>query len=124
MALCFGEGKGKGHNSRSAGGTSINVSVVFSSRDRGAIEHWAHALPPQGLPPGLQKHGLPPGLEKQLRRNGRLPPGLQKKITPFPAALRTQLAPPPEGCDYVFLGGRAMIVARVGNVVIDVMTLF
>jgi hypothetical protein len=124
IASAQGKGKGKGHSTNSGTGTSVNISVVFSTGDRDRISRWAVTQQSKGLPPGLQKHGLPPGLEKQLRRNGTLPPGLQKKITPFPADLLVQIAPPPAGCDYMFVGGRAMIVARAGNVIIDVMALF
>jgi hypothetical protein len=122
IASAQGKGKGKGHSTNA--GTSVNVSVVFSTGDRDRISRWATTQQAKGLPPGLQRNGLPPGLEKQLRRNGTLPPGLQKKITPFPADLLVQITPPPAGCDYVFLGGRAMIVARAGSVIIDVLALF
>jgi hypothetical protein len=122
-ASAQGKGKGKGHAGKS-GGSSVRVSVVFSANDRGVIQQWAQALPPNGLPPGLQKKGLPPGLQKQLQRNGTLPPGLQKRITPFPADLLVQVTPPPAGCNYVFLGGQALIVARAGNIIVDVMALF
>lgn len=122
-ASAQGKGQGKGH-ARKSSDLSVAVSVVFSTHDRGVIQHWAQVLPPNGLPPGLQRKGLPPGLQKQLQRKGTLPPGLQKKITPFPADLVVQVAPPPAGCDYVFLGGQALIVARAGNVIVDVMALF
>ena len=118
-----GKGKGKGHGGQ-ASGASVNAAVLFSSHDRAIIQQWAYARPSNGLPPGLQKNGLPPGLQKQLQRNGTLPPGLQKKITPFPPDLIVQIAPPPPGFDFVFMGGQALIVARTNHVIVDVMVLF
>jgi hypothetical protein len=99
------------------------VNIVFTNTDRVAIQHWVRAQPANGLPPGLQK-GLPPGLQKQLQRKGTLPPGLQKKITPFPVVLVQQLPPPPPGYDYIFLDGRALIIARATQTILDVIDLF
>ncbi|MEZ5366925.1 MAG: hypothetical protein R2748_32455 [Bryobacterales bacterium] len=100
---------------------NIDVDIVFGPQDRRIIREWVHAQPASGLPPGLAKRDrLPPGLEKQLRRKGSLPPGLEKKLTPFPADLDARL--PPIGPDYerVFVNGRAAIVARIGQVVLDI----
>jgi hypothetical protein len=116
-----GKGKGKGNSGTVA--VPVSLDVVFSDSDRVVIREWVRVQPANGLPPGLQK-GLPPGLQKQLQRNGRLPPGLQKKITPFPSVLVQRLPPPPPGCDYIFLDGRALIVARATQSILDVVSLF
>jgi hypothetical protein len=118
-----GKGKGKGNSSYNSSGTSVGVSVVFTSDNRRVISGWVRVQPQNNLPPGLRK-GLPPGLQKQLARNGTLPPGLQKKITPFPVELVRQLPPPPLNCDYLFLDGRAMIVNRGTNIIVDIMATF
>jgi hypothetical protein len=116
--------KGKAGSTKAKAGSSVNVTIAFSNHDRAMIQQWVRSRPANGLPPGLQKNGLPPGLQKQLRRNGQLPPGLQKKITPFPSDLIVQLDPPRPGYDYVFLGGQALLVAREGHVIADVMAPF
>jgi hypothetical protein len=119
-----GKGKGKGNgggNYPAVSGSAVSVSFSFGNHDRQIIQQWVSAQPAQGLPPGLSKGGLPPGLQKQLQRNGTLPPGLQKKITPFPAGLLAQLPPPPQGCNYLFVDQRAMVVVRATNRILDVM---
>jgi hypothetical protein len=122
------QGKGKGKGGRTGDSSqSALVSVVFSDSDRRAIQRWAQALPPEGLPPGLAKRGeLPPGLRKQLQKNGTLPPGLQKKISPFPTDLTRRLDPLPPGCgcDRVFLEGKALIIARATGAIRDLINLF
>ncbi|MEO5924396.1 MAG: hypothetical protein ABIR70_11270 [Bryobacteraceae bacterium] len=112
------QGKSKGKGKGKASQSSIGI-VVFTEVDRNVISDWVRVQPQNGLPPGLQK-GLPPGLQKQLQRNGTLPPGLQKKITPFPVELVRRLPPPPPSCDYLFLDGRALLVNRATNVIIDI----
>lgn len=123
-----GQGKGKGKGKRTGdSGEAAAVSVVFSDSDRGAIQQWTRATPPEGLPPGLAKRGeLPPGLQKQLQKNGTLPPGLEKKISPFPSDLTKRLNPLPSGCgcDRVFLDGKALIIARATGAILDLINLF
>lgn len=129
LAQGNGKGKGKGNgggkgnaNGPGGGGVAVSGAIIFGSGDRGIIESWIHRQQPSNLPPGLAKRGgaLPPGLEKQLRRNGRLPPGLEKNgWTPFPADLERSLPPLP--ADYMrgFIGGRAAILRRGTQVVVD-----
>ena len=101
--------------------------VVFSESDRSLIRQWAQGIRPGDLPPGLAKRGeLPPGLQKQLQKRGTLPPGLEKKISPFPDDLVRRLGPLPAdcGCDRIFLDGKALIVTRAANVILDVVILY
>lgn len=122
-----GKGKGKGKSAGSESTTNVAVSVLFGPADQRMIRDWVRATPPSQLPPGLAKRGgLPPGLQKQLQRNGTLPPGLQQRISPFPPELASRLGPLPAGCgcDRLFLDGRALIVARTTNTILDVMNLF
>lgn len=122
-----GKAKGKGNASGPRSGANATVSVVFAEADQRIIRDWLRATPSSQLPPGLAKRGgLPPGLQKQLQRNGTLPPGLQKRISPFPPELASRLGPLPAGCgcDRLFLDGRALIVARTTNTILDVMNLF
>ncbi len=122
-----GKGKGKGKGQGGGGSSVTSVSVSFGSGDRRVIQDWMRQAGPSGLPPGLAKRGqLPPGLEKQLARNGTLPPGLQKKLTPFPPELSRRLPPLPSGCacDRFFIEGRAMILGRGTNLILDVLAGF
>jgi hypothetical protein len=117
-----GRGKGK-HADDSDPAALVSVSATFSESDRHVIQQWAQHVPPSGLPPGLAKRGeLPPGLEKHLQKNGTLPPGLQKKISRFPDDLAGRLAPLPAGCgcDRVFVDGKALIITRAANVILDI----
>lgn len=119
-----GKGKGKPPDKAAA---SVSVSVVFSPTDRQIIHEWVREAGPGGLPPGLAKRGdLPPGLQKHLRKGGTLPPGLQKRISPFPETLVKRLTPlPPNcGCEHVFLDGKALIIARATQAILDVISLF
>ncbi len=118
-----GKSKGKRNSQYNPSGTSVGVSFVFTNDNRRVISDWVRVQPQNNLPPGLRK-GLPPGLQKQLARNGTLPPGLQKKITPFPVELVRQLPPPPPSCDYLFLDGRAMMVNRGTNIIVDIVAAF
>jgi hypothetical protein len=122
-----GKGKAKGKPSDSRDTANVAVSVVFGRSDQRIIRDWVRATPSSQLPPGLAKRGdLPPGLQKQLQRKGTLPPGLQKRISPFPRELTGRLGPLPAGCgcDRIFLDGKALVVARATNAILDVMNLF
>lgn len=122
-----GKAKAKGKSADSRANANAAVSIVFGESDQRVIRNWFRETPSSQLPPGLAKRGsLPPGLQKQLQRNGTLPPGLQKKISPFPRELANRLGPLPTGCgcDRVFLDGKALIVSRATNTILDVMNLF
>jgi len=122
-----GKGKAKGKASESRDTTDVAVSVAFSESDQRIMRDWVRATPSSQLPPGLAKRGdLPPGLQKQLQRKGTLPPGLQKRISPFPRELVGRVGPLPAGCgcDRIFLDGKALIVARATNTILDVMSLY
>jgi hypothetical protein len=118
------KGRGKGRQADKSGTAgAVSVSAVFSESDRHVIQQWAQHVPPSGLPPGLAKRGeLPPGLQKQLQKNGTLPPGLQRKISRFPDDLAKRLDPLPAGCgcDRVFVDGKALIMTRAANVILDI----
>ena len=102
------QGRGKGKPKRKSATASqavVEVSVVFTTQERGIISDW-FATNYSGLPPGLAKREtLPPGLQRQLRRNGTLPPGLQKKLHPFPYALERRLPRLPADYSRVIIGG-------------------
>ena len=111
-----GKGKGKGRGDAAP-------QYLFSDSDRVQIGAWARRQSTANLPPGLAKRGgnLPPGLEKQLRRNGRLPPGLDKRSwSPFPRELNVLLPPLPPEYDRGFIAGRAAIVFKNTQIVIDI----
>lgn len=112
--------KGKGKGNAGDAGPSIAVDIFIGS-DKRIIREWAGAQPASSLPPGLAKReSLPPGLQKQLARKGKLPPGLEKRLTPFPDDLNRRLPPLREGLERVFVHGRAMILNRNTQVIVDV----
>jgi hypothetical protein len=124
-----GQGKsgGKGKGKAAPQSQDAAPAVVFAEQDQRILRDWVRATPAGRLPPGLAQRGdLPPGLQKQLQRKGTLPPGLQKRISPFPPELANRLRPLPPGCncDRVFLDGRALIVSRGANTILDVVNLF
>lgn len=104
-AFAQGNGHGKGHDK-----DKHNGSYEYSSQERESVNKW-YRHHENNLPPGLAKRDqLPPGLEKQLHERGTLPPGLQKKIQPVPEDLEVRLAPPPEGCRHVIIGGHLVVL--------------
>lgn len=105
-----------------AGGSGLDVAVeIFIGSDKRVIREWIDGQPASSLPPGLAKReSLPPGLQKQLARKGKLPPGLEKGLTPFPDDLNRRLPPLREGLERVFVHGRAMILNRNTQVILDV----
>lgn len=101
-------------------GSQLQVSIVFSERDRQTITGWTRDRR-SGLPPGLaKKEQLPPGLQKQLVRNGTLPPGLDKKAHPLPDELERMLAPMPPDYVRVAINGSFVIVNRRTRIIADV----
>jgi len=115
-----GKGKGKGHGGGAPGGAA---GIMFTESDRGMINDWMRRQTTANLPPGLAKRGgsLPPGLEKQLRKNGRLPPGLDRGTwSPFPPDLVRVLPPLPPNYDRGFIGGRAAIILKGTQIVVDI----
>lgn len=114
----FAQGKGRAKHSEPG---------IFTEADRRAVRDWARAAAPGALPPGLAQRGqLPPGMQKKLARGGTLPPGIAKKFSPFPPDLSGRLSPLPPGCacDRVFLDGRALVVARATQAILDVIDVF
>lgn len=123
VATLIAQGKGKGKGKGKGHGAEPVSSYYFTETDRGAIAAWCRRVPPANLPPGLAKRGgsLPPGLEKQLQRNGRLPPGLDRGTwTPFPQDLVAVLPPLPPQYERGFIGGRAAIVLKNTQIVVDI----
>jgi hypothetical protein len=125
LAMGQGKGKGKGKggesNSPAQDGVHSILQVQFGN-DRPLIEKYCRSLSTANLPPGLAKPGgdLPPGLEKQLQRNGHLPPGLEKRISYFPPDLERQLRPLPPDYTRAFVGGRAVIMNKATQVIVDI----
>ena len=108
-------------------GGKRNQPGIFTDADRRAVRDWARAVAPGALPPGLAQRGqLPPGIQKKLARGGTLPPGIAKKFSPFPPDLSGRLSPLPPGCacDRVFLDGRALVIARATQAILDVIDVF
>ena len=98
----------------------VEISVVFTTQDRGIIRDW-FATNLNGLPPGLAKREtLPPGLARQMYRNGTLPPGLQKKLHPFPYALNRRLPRLPGDYSRVIIGGSIILMNGKTGVIFDV----
>ena len=68
------------------------------------------------LPPGLAKRTqLPPGLAKRET----LPPGLQRE--PFPRDLASSLPAPLAGTERILIEGRAVLIDKATNRVLDVL---
>ena len=117
--LAQGKKKAKG---KRGDGSGVGVAVdIFIGDDRHIIRDWIRDQPASSLPPGLAKREtLPPGLQKQLARKGKLPPGLEKRLTPFPEDLSRRLPPLREGLERAFVHGRAVILNRNTQVILDV----
>ena len=102
-----GSGEATGH----AGGGG---DAKASGKGRG--KHKSKGKGRKGLPPGLAKRdSLPPG----LARKQQLPPGLRKE--PLPADLERQLPPVQPGLERVLVEGRAVLIERATNRVLDVL---
>jgi hypothetical protein len=114
--------KDKGKKNAKDGSAPPAISVeIFIGSDKRIIREWIRDQPASSLPPGLAKReSLPPGLQKQLARKGKLPPGLEKRRTSFPADLNRRLPPLHEGLERAFIHGRAVILNRDTQVVLDV----
>ena len=68
------------------------------------------------LPPGLAKRSqLPPGLAKRKS----LPPGLQRQA--LPDDLKASLPPPATGTERVLVDGRAVLIEKATNKVLDIL---
>jgi hypothetical protein len=118
-----GNGHGKGNGKDKDKDDRASDRVEFRQHDRDSMNDW-YREHQHGLPPGLAKRDqLPPGLEKQLEELGTLPPGLQKRIQPVPEDLEVRLAPPPEGCRHVIIGGHIVLLNVRTNYVYSVVHL-
>ena len=117
---CAAFGQGNGHGKGNGKKDKDDERVDFRQDDRDSMNEW-YREHQHGLPPGLAKRDqLPPGLEKQLQERGTLPPGLQKRIQPVPDDLEVRLAPPPEGCRHVIIGGHVVLLNVRTNYVYSV----
>ena len=115
-----GHGKGNGKDKDKDKDEHASERFEFKQHDRDSMNDW-YREHQSGLPPGLAKRDeLPPGLEKQLQERGTLPPGLQKRIQPVPENLEVRLAPPPEGCRHVIIGGHIVLLNVRTNYVYSV----
>jgi hypothetical protein len=117
------QGKSKGKDKRkNSDDSGIDVTVdIFIGRDRRIIRDWVRDQPASSLPRGLaRRESLPPGLRKQLAKKGKLPPGLEKRLSPFPDDLNRRLSPLQDGLERVFVHGRAAILIRNTQVILDV----
>ena len=114
--------QGKGKDKGKGGDSGIDVAVdIFIGSDRRIIRDWIRDQPASSLPPGLAKReSLPPGLQKQLAKKGKLRPGLEKRLSPFPDDLNRRLPPLRDGLERVFVQGRAAILNRNTQVILDI----
>jgi Ni/Co efflux regulator RcnB len=120
FAQANGHGKGNGKDKDKDKDDRVSERVEFRQHDRDSMNEW-YREHQHALPPGLAKRDrLPPGLEKQLQERGTLPPGLQKRIQPVPEDLEVRLAPPPEGCRHVIIGGDVVLLNVRTNYVYSV----
>jgi hypothetical protein len=94
-------------------GSSVNVHVVFGSREVEILR--SHYAP--------RYRNLPPGLAKKYARTGQLPPGWQKKMEPFPVVVERELVVLPAGYRRGVFDGHAVIYNSSG-MIIDVAVLF
>jgi Ni/Co efflux regulator RcnB len=119
-AFAQGNGHGKGNGKDKDKDDRASERVEFRQHDRDSMNEW-YREHQHALPPGLAKRDhLPAGLEKQLQERGTLPPGLQKRIQPVPEDLEVRLAPPPEGCRHVIIGGDVVLLNVRTNYVYSV----
>lgn len=92
----------------------------FDADDRKSMHDW-YALHHDELPTGLQKKDrLPDDLEKQLLAHETLSEALRTRIHPAPPDFLIHVPPAPENCQYVFIGGHAVLLDPKTNYVYDV----
>jgi len=82
----------------------------FTDEDRVSMHAW-YKLHKSELPIGVRKQDRLPGdLEKRLVVHEVLPEDLRARIRPVSADLLGRVPPVPEGCEYVFIGGHAVLL--------------
>lgn len=82
----------------------------FDIDDRRSMHDW-YSLHHNKLPRGLQrKDRLPSDLEKQLVVHETLSATLRARVIPAPPDFLIHVPPPPPDCQYVFLGGHAVLM--------------
>jgi hypothetical protein len=82
----------------------------FSDEDRVSMHAWYKLHKPE-LPVGVRKRDrLPADLEKRLVVHEVLPEDLRARIHPVSADLLGRVPPAPDGCEYVFIGGHAVLL--------------
>lgn len=102
-------------------GSGLNISLAFTTSDRGAIEAYYREQAREGkCPPGLAKKNngcQPPGQAKAWRKGQALPTGVAiRDLTP---ELRIRLPLPPVNHRYVELAGDILLVAIGTSIVVD-----
>jgi Ni/Co efflux regulator RcnB len=101
--------------------------VVIEDHDRAHIEDYMrhhHHHHHKGCPPGLEKKHdgcVPPGHDRAYVIGEPLPP--QVVYEPVPVELTQELAPPPDGDQYVQVNQDVLLVSEATKKVIDAVTL-
>ncbi len=120
-ALAQGHGRGRGHDKGEPPGQAKKEDrqdeAQFRDQDREYANNWYYHEyrdtrdNRRELPPGLRdRDRLPPGIERQLQRGWVIDRDYRQQLYPVPVVLVRRFAPPPEGCRYVFFGGRIVLV--------------
>ena len=104
------------------GGTTVSVTVAFTTGQREAAHGWYVESYGRGnCPPGLAKKNngcLPPGQAKKRYAVGHSLPA-DVRWSPPPPSLATRLGPPPAGYLYVSLDGDLLKLAVGTMLVVD-----
>ncbi len=120
-ALAQGHGRGRGHDKGEPPGQAKKEDrqdeAQFRDQDREYANNWYYHEyrgdrdNRRELPPGLRdRDRLPPGIERQVQRGWVIDRDYRQQLYPVPVVLVRRFAPPPEGCRYVFFGGRIVLV--------------
>jgi hypothetical protein len=92
----------------------------FDAADRQSMHAW-YSLHHDELPLGLRKKDrLPSDLEKKLVVNEVLSDDLRARIHTVSGDFLGRVPPAPEGCEYVFIGGHAVLLDAKTYYVYDV----
>jgi len=107
-------------SARSQQPTQSNDRRHFNQEDRISMHDW-YRLHRDELPLGLRKKDrLPSDQEKQLAVNEVLPEDLRARVHEASSDFLGRVPPVAEGCHYVFIGGRAVVLEKKTYQVYDI----
>ncbi len=118
-ALAQGRGHGRGHGDDRGmppgqAKKAEREDARFGDQDRQYAQNWYYHEnrgDRDRLPPGLRdRDRLPPGIERQLRPGWVIDRDYRPQLYPVPVVLVRRFAPAPVGYQYVFFGGRILLV--------------